>query len=90
VGDSVQFLQETFTDLMRAIAGYERAAQAALLSKSRTGASLLRHAQAQTEEVDLAYLGEAVPKAFARTTDGVSRVAEIVSRGEGIRAPRLP
>jgi two-component system NtrC family sensor kinase len=55
VGDSLQFLEETFSDLIRVIDG-----------------------QAEAKEMDFAYLREAVPRAFARTSDGVSRVAEIV------------
>jgi two-component system NtrC family sensor kinase len=78
VSDSLQFLQETFTDLMRMIAGYESFAQAAGAEIPEPTHSRLRQVQSLSQEMDFAYLGEAVPKAFARTTDGLARVAEIV------------
>jgi signal transduction histidine kinase/CheY-like chemotaxis protein len=79
VGDSLQFLEETFSDLMEVVAGYDRVAHAVLDADiPEPTRTLLRRVQAEAKEMDLAYLGEAVPGAFARTVDGVSRVAEIV------------
>jgi PAS domain S-box-containing protein len=75
VGDSVEFLRGGFEDLLRLVEEYQRAVEAlgdALPPATRE--QLERAAQ----DADVEYLGERGPTAFARTLDGVARVATIV------------
>ena len=73
VGDSVQFLKDSFEDLRRLLDLYREA-----LAGPAAGPELrARLAQAE-DEADLAYLLERVPAACERTLDGVERVASIV------------
>jgi signal transduction histidine kinase len=77
IGDSVQFLEGAFEDLLCLIEIY-RVLYAA--DESRTdGVATIAARIAQAEEnADLHYIRERAPAAFARTTDGVQRVATIV------------
>jgi signal transduction histidine kinase/FixJ family two-component response regulator len=79
VADSIGFLSESFADLTGLVDRYEKL-------RSRLGAGdlvkattiLLQDIDVQAESIDLAYLRDAMPKAFARASEGLGRVAEIV------------
>jgi len=72
VGDNVQFLQETFEDVLAYVAVLEDALE-----------ELPERVREARERADLDYVRERGPRAFARTLEGVARVAEIVA---GLRA----
>jgi PAS domain S-box-containing protein len=76
VGDGLVFLRESFEDLERLLGVYREAFDAL------TAGPVYQDIRAQLEEsedaADIAYLRERVPGAFARTLDGVERVASIV------------
>jgi PAS domain S-box-containing protein len=76
VGDSVQFLNDSFDDLERLLAVYRDAC--AEVAAHPDGEALRVRLEQAEEEADLAYLRERVPAAFARTLEGVERVASIV------------
>ena len=76
VGDSAQFLQEAWEDLVPVLDASEEMAAAA-----RGGAdpkASLEKFHAATEDAELEFLREEVPRSLSRTRDGVSRVAKIV------------
>jgi PAS domain S-box-containing protein len=79
VGDSVHFLRDSFDDLhglVRRHVALRRALPAELPEALAREVAELSEAESRA---DLEYLHEAVPKAFTRTLDGVSRVASIVA-----------
>jgi signal transduction histidine kinase len=80
VGDSLHFLNESFTDLVGAIDRLEDIVErmSASASTSPGGQTLLLEARQVADEMDLPYLKDAVPKAFDRTAEGVGRVTKIV------------
>jgi len=79
VGDSLQFLKETFTDLVSAIAILEDIVERMSVAATPDGRrTLLVEARQVADETDLPYLKEALPKALNRTAEGVGRVAKIV------------
>ena len=68
LGDTVGFLQEAFEDVLGLV---------------RRGACRVAMPAAGEDAIDLPYLRERVPAAFARASEGVDRVAQIVrSMGE--------
>lgn len=80
VGDSLQFLEEAFSDVVtylgvvaQAVSGLDEAAQEGL-----------RDAE---EEADLDFVREEVPKAVQRAVEGVDRVATIVKAMKGFSHP---
>jgi signal transduction histidine kinase len=76
VGDSVHFLRSAFEDLDKLING-SRSAMGMLPDCAERGAYELEIAEL-VKQCDLEYLRVEVPKAFARTFDGVERVTNIV------------
>ena len=76
VGDTTQFLQDAFTDLMALITEYE-AALAAVRDGKPLEQVAERIAEAE-EEADLEYLRERVPAGFTRAIEGLDRVSKIV------------
>jgi len=75
VGDSVRFISDSVSDLMALIDGYRDSFQTLTRGSTSEQPEKLR---ALEEECDLEYLTERLPAAFARTFDGVERVAVIV------------
>ncbi len=76
VGDSVRFLEHAFQDLTALLLQTDRVIQAAPRSPEIEAlAASLAEARGQA---DLAYLLDRVPKAVARVSDGIDRVATIV------------
>jgi PAS domain S-box-containing protein len=76
VGDNTRFFKDAFSDLNRLLGKYEE-----LLQKVEAGGptdGVVREVAAITEEIDLAYLKEEVPKAIQQTLEGVGRVTKIV------------
>ncbi len=77
IGDNLQFLKESFTDLTGTLYTYEG------LFKDMEDAGevpdrRLREIEAAREEADLAYLMEEIPKTFEQSLDGVKRIDKIV------------
>jgi PAS domain S-box-containing protein len=75
VGDNVRFLESSFADLVRLLAGYRALAEAI---SGPDGPAALREVDALAEEIDVAFILEEVPMAISQTLDGVGRVAHIV------------
>jgi signal transduction histidine kinase len=76
VGDSVRFLENAFRDLTALLLQTDRVIQAAPHSPEIEALAVsLAEARGQA---DLAYLLDRVPKAVARVSDGIDRVATIV------------
>jgi PAS domain S-box-containing protein len=72
IGDSLQFLEESFASLDRLLAVYRGAC-------AKVGdRALLEHLERAEHDADLAYLRERMPAACERTLEGVERVASIV------------
>jgi signal transduction histidine kinase len=71
IGDSAHFVNDACTELIGLLALYRAAC-------SKTDGSLPQELQEAEEHADLAYLQEQVPRACARTLEGVDRVATIV------------
>jgi two-component system NtrC family sensor kinase len=79
VSDSLYFLGEACADLIRVVDRYE-GVRAALedVNIPESVRALIRDVKEQADEVDLAYLRDAVPKALGRTAEGLARVTKIV------------
>ena len=69
VGDSVYFLREAFSDLMRLVDGYRELLQ---------GRDLTAEVSRLESAADLAFIREEVAPAFERTFEGIRRVGRIV------------
>jgi PAS domain S-box-containing protein len=76
VGDTTQFLEEAFTDLLALLAAHD-AALTAVQAGEPLEQVAARVAEAE-DEADLEYLRERVPAAFTRAVDGLDRVSKIV------------
>jgi PAS domain S-box-containing protein len=76
VGDNVAFLADAFADLQR-LGDAHRALRDAVVA-GQAPAALLESVAAAEATADVAYLGEEIPRAFAQTLEGVTRVATIV------------
>jgi PAS domain S-box-containing protein len=77
VGDQNRFTGEAMGDLLALVARYRAFAD----QVAATGAFVAERAALQEadEEADLPFLEEALPRAFAAITEGVSRVAKLVA-----------
>lgn len=76
VGDNTRFLQEAFGDLSKVQAKYDQLLEA--VKTDAIGEDLVTGIEATTQEVDMEYLKEEIPKAIQQSLDGVQRVAKIV------------
>jgi signal transduction histidine kinase len=76
VGDTVEFLKESFNDLLGVTAAYARCVEALGTVPGHEG--LVAEAAAAREEGDLDYLVESVPKGLDRTSTGLEHVSKIV------------
>ena len=76
VNDNVHFLQEAFRDLVGLLEKHRQLRTAAVTGQA--SAELLREVDEAESAADLGYLLENVPKALARSIEGVERVASIV------------
>ncbi|MCA9738384.1 MAG: histidine kinase, partial [Gemmatimonadetes bacterium] len=82
IGDNARFLQGSFTDLLSLVDLYrDTLATVELASGPRTRIAELE------DEVDLEFLQQRVPQAFARTLEGVDRVSTIVSAMKAFAHP---
>ncbi len=79
IGDSLYFLNEAFRDVVQLVSGLDEIVLRMSTAKDPDDArALLIEARRLADEVDLAYVREAVPKALARTAEGAARIANIV------------
>jgi signal transduction histidine kinase len=76
VGDNTRFLRDSFTEINTLCRAHERLLQAA--HAGPVDPNLLAELEAQTAEVDLAYLGEEIPLAITQSLEGLGRIASIV------------
>ncbi|MEA2269755.1 MAG: two-component system, NtrC family, sensor kinase, partial [Solirubrobacteraceae bacterium] len=76
VGDTVRFLEESFTDVLKLVEDYRSGLAAA--AEGRPHDEIAREIAEAEEIADLEYLQERIPKSFERAFDGVGRVATIV------------
>lgn len=77
VGDGLVFLRESFEDLERLLGAY-RDALGGLMAGAATHDDIRAQLEQAEDAADVEYLRERVPGAFARTLEGVERVASIV------------
>jgi two-component system, NtrC family, sensor kinase len=77
IGDSVRFLQETFSSL-DVLVDLCRRLIASLSAGSISAAEACQRVSEAERQIDLEFLKTEAPKAFERTLDGVARVASIV------------
>jgi signal transduction histidine kinase len=77
VGDNVRFIRDSFGDVMGLLEGYRRLA--AEVRAGRPTDALLRELERAEATADLEVLRPRLEEAFVDTTDGVERVARIVS-----------
>jgi signal transduction histidine kinase len=77
VGDNVRFLSDSFADLHAALTRY-REILAAAKSGRRLPPELVETCEAELQQIDLDFLCDETPKAFAQTAEGINRVATIV------------
>ncbi len=75
VGDSLQFLADSFRDLLALNATYRRALQ---VLRPVSGLEVEEELRRAEETADLAYVEENAPSAFERAQEGVSRITRIV------------
>jgi PAS domain S-box-containing protein len=77
VGDSVQFLSSSFGDVLALASRYRE-----VIAKVATDppyAGIAQEVRAAEEVADLAYVEQEAPAAFDRASDGIARIAAIVS-----------
>ena len=77
VGDNVRFLSDSFADLHATLTRY-REILAAAKSGRRLPSELVETCEAELQRIDLDFLSDETPKAFAQTAEGINRVATIV------------
>ncbi|MEZ4416325.1 MAG: ATP-binding protein [Gemmatimonadota bacterium] len=82
IGDNARFLRDSFDDLLSALAAYRE-----LLERTELSEADRTRMQEAEDDVDLEYLQARVPKAFARTLEGVDRVSTIVSAMKAFAHP---
>lgn len=76
VGDNTHFLQEAFSDFMELMEKYQALVES--LKSGHTPQGMLKEIEDLSEDLDLAYLIEEIPKAIEQALEGVGRVAKIV------------
>jgi len=77
VGDNVRFLSDSFADLHATLTRY-REILATAKSGRRLPPELVETCEAELQRIDLDFLSDETPKAFAQTAEGINRVATIV------------
>ena len=77
IGDNMIFLDEAFRNLMAPFAQLQQVLDGVRAGSCAPG--LLAEAQGAVDQADLDYLREEVPRAFTQSTEGLRRVARIVS-----------
>ena len=77
VGDNVRFLSDSFADLHATLTRYREILTAAK-SGRRLPPELVETCEAELQRIDLDFLSDETPKAFAQTAEGINRVATIV------------
>jgi signal transduction histidine kinase len=77
VGDTVRFLQDSYSELIHVLEMQQRVCVAA--AEDRSDDAAVQAAIAAADAADFDYLRERVPQAFDRAFVGIERVAEIVS-----------
>ena len=82
IGDNIQFLSESFDDLLGLLGVYERTIEKLGVPEGE------REALAEaSQDADMDYLRERVPRAFERTLAGVHRISTIVSAMKAFSHP---
>ncbi|HEU4535964.1 MAG TPA: ATP-binding protein, partial [Polyangiaceae bacterium] len=76
-GDSVCFLREAFADVIRLL-DERRGARAALAGGAFSTAPAVGRAERGEADADLDFLLQEIPKALERTSEGITRVGDIV------------
>ena len=85
VGDSVRFTRDAHQDLAEIIAAYAELAERC--GKDGLHRDLLERIDELTEEADMGFLNQELPKAFERALDGVGRVTTIVKAMKNFSHP---
>jgi len=81
VGSNLTFLQEGFDDLLELAKHYRSFRQSVVAGEAHD--EMMKALVEMEEEVDVEYLEEEVPQAFAQTQDGVDRVTRLVQGLKG-------
>lgn len=76
VGDNLSFLKDAFEDLNQLTEKYEQLVEQA--RSSGLFSDLLEEIKEISEEVDIDFLREEIPKALGQSTEGIKRVSHIV------------
>ncbi len=76
VGDNLRFLDDAFNDLLDLINAYGKMLETA--KSRRVMDEEVQEIESLTDEIDLEYLLEEIPKAISQGIEGVSRVTQIV------------
>jgi PAS domain S-box-containing protein len=76
IGDNLQFLKDSFQDVMTLLGSYEKLLFAAT-ANTLTSETLLE-VTATVERTDAAYLVQEIPKAIDQTLEGITRVSTLV------------
>ncbi|MDX2506410.1 MAG: HAMP domain-containing protein, partial [Gammaproteobacteria bacterium] len=76
VGDNTRFLQESFEDLIGLVEVYKELGNAA--NEDKVFPELVAKVRTLSEEVEVDYLAEEVPKAINQSLEGVERISKIV------------
>ena len=76
VGDNTVFLRDNVEGVLKLIDQYDTLV--AVAKERGVGQEQIAAIESAAEDVDLAFVREEIPKAFAQTLDGVERVSQIV------------
>jgi len=86
IGDNVRFLSDGFEDIIKLIANYEAALQAAHQQKISLEQAVASLSEA-AEEADIAFIQAEVPLAISQTLEGVEHVGKIVAAMKELSHP---
>jgi PAS domain S-box-containing protein len=81
IGSNISFLKESFDDILALLKSYQNLAEA--VQGDEKYKEMIEQLQELEEDVDLEYLEEETPTAFAQTVHGVERVTELVQGLKG-------
>ncbi len=87
VSDNTRFLQDSFNDLSRLVEKY-RQLEKALIEGSDTNA-LLPEITDLSDEIDIEFLSEDIPKAIDQSLEGLGRVSKIVRAMKDFAHPEV-